>query len=216
MKKTLLLLVCGVFAIHMQAQSFLGGTISLDYNFLRIVQSNLNQDSIKSVAQEMNPLENGGLSIGVPFNIKLHRFVMLRPQVVFNLMLNKVKYEFQNGEVQYVKVQNINVEFPVQLLLSDFKKRAGLGVILGARAGYNIQQQTQEDPRAPFLNFQKGYGMLDVGLGYRIKLGKKTTIMPELRYSLGLNNQIVDASSAYHVAIETIKSNRASFVLNIF
>ncbi len=210
---SLTILFCLCFGV-VQAQSLIGGCFSLDYNLLAIKQSAFTPDSIKSVARNFNPIRNGGISVGIPFNIKLNRFVLFRPQAVFNIMTNQVDFTMEDSEVRNIRIQNINVEFPLQLVFTDLDKKKGIAGVFGIRGGYKAQEIQNDNTQ--FLSVRKGYGLLDVGLGYRVRIGKQNYFMPELRASMGLSSILESGGTPYNLAIERMRQNRISVVFNFF
>lgn len=53
-------------------------------------------------------------------------------------------------------------------------------------------------------------------LHYRIKITKKTTLMPELRYSFGITDIIHPTNSLYSQTIAKMRRDKVTFALNIF
>jgi hypothetical protein len=196
MKKILLLSFLISFTSQIfKAQSIFGWNVSLDYNSLN---TKINTDSIKSVAQKFAIDKSGGFSLGIPLNIKLANLVILRPQFVFNVSMGQLDYTLPNGETITTKFPSINLEVPIQAVISNFSKFHGLS-----------KNQAEL--------FSKSYGTFDTGLGYRIKIGKKTRMI-EMRYSLGLdmfNQKITDVNSLAN-SFETLRRNRISFIINTF
>ena len=181
MKKILLLSFLISFTSQLyKAQSIFGWNFSLDYNSL---STKFNPaDSIKSVAQKFAIDKSGGFSLGIPLNIKLANLVILRPQLVFNVTLGQLDYTLPNGQSISTKFPSLNVEVPFQAVISNFSKFHGLALILGLKGGYKLADLSKNQAEL----FSKSYGTFDTGLGYRIKIGKKTRMI-EMRYSLGLN-----------------------------
>jgi len=214
MRKIFLLLLLSICMMQQsQAQTLFGWNISFDYNFLNTLKNLDNVDTLKSIAQDLSPIKAGGASFGIPVNIKLGHWVLLRPQVVFNISLGQLDYKMSNGTTQTAKLPSMNLEFPVQSVISNYNKTHGLGIILGIRGGYKVKDLSGNQ----LLTLNKGYGTLDTGLGYRFKISKKTTLMPELRYSFGLNNLLKqDAANVYAYTLDHVRRNRVSFVLNFF
>ncbi|MFN0200781.1 MAG: outer membrane beta-barrel protein [Bacteroidia bacterium] len=203
------------FSAQTFAQSAFGGTFSFDYNIFQTIKST-NLDTLKSAAQAFSPLKSGGLSIGVPVNIKITSWFLLRPQAVFNIALGELKTQLTSGEIKNVKISTINVEFPIQLLLSNFKKPMGLAFLTGIRGGYQVKDlQKNSTPSADWFKLNKTYANADFGLGFRF--GKKKTIfIPEIRYSMGISNLVGNnAENILNTAISDLRRNRFSFVLNI-
>ncbi len=214
MKSLILIFVLCISYFSLSAQSLIGGSVALDYNLLSIVQSEFSPDSIKSVAQGFNPLRNGGISVGIPLNIRMNRYALFRPQAVFNIMTNQVNFGIENSDVTAIRIQTINIEFPLQMVFTDLNKKAGIAGVFGLRGGYKVQEIQNDNTQ--FLNVKKGYGFLDVGVGYRIKIGKRSAFMPELRGSLGLNSILESGGTPYNLAVGRMKQNRISVVLNFF
>lgn len=214
MRKIFFILLLSICASQSgQAQSLFGWNISLDYNFLNTLKNLNNVDSLKSVAQDFSPIKAGGLSLGFPVNIKLANWILLRPQLVMNISLGQLDYKMANGINQTAKLPSLNMELPIQMVISNYNKEHGFGLILGARGGYKVKDLAKEQ----LLMLTKGYGTLDAGLGYRFKMGKKTTVMPEFRYSFGLNDLLKqDAANVYAYTLDHVRRNRVSFVLNFF
>lgn len=212
MKSVILIFLLCFSAFLANAQSVIGGSFAVDYNLLSIVKSEFSPDSIKSVAQNYNPIRNGGISVGIPLNIRLHRFALFRPQAVFNFMLNQVDFGTGSTAATSIRIQNINVEFPLQMMFTDLNKNKGIAGIFGIRGGHRIQEVQPDNTK--FLNMKTNYAFLDVGMGYRVRIAKKTMIMPELRCSLGLNSILESGGTPYNLAIERMKQNRISLVLN--
>ena len=193
-----------------KAQSLFGWNVSLDYNSLN---TKINIDSIKSVAQKFAIDKSGGFSLGIPLNIKLANLIMLRPQFVFNVSMGQLDYTLPDGTSKSTKVPSINVEVPIQAVISNFSKFHGLALILGLKGGYKLADLSKNQAEL----FSKSYGTFDTGLGYRIKIGKKTRMI-EMRYSLGLdifNQKITDVNSLAN-SFETLRRNRISFIINTF
>ena len=211
MKKILLLSFLISFTSQIfKAQSLFGWNVSLDYNSLN---TKINIDSIKSVAQKFAIDKSGGFSLGIPLNIKLANLIMLRPQFVFNVSMGQLDYTLPDGTSKSTKFPSINVEVPIQAVISNFSKFHGLALILGLKGGYKLADLSKNQDEL----FSKSYGAFDTGLGYRIKIGKKTRMI-EMRYSLGLNvfnQKITDANSLAN-SFETLRRNRISFIINTF
>ena len=212
MKKILLLSFLISFTAQIsKAQSIFGWNFSLDYNSL---STKFNPaDSIKSVAQKFAIDKSGGFSLGIPLNIKLANLVILRPQLVFNVSLGQLDYTLPSGQSISTKFPSLNVEVPFQAVISNFSKFHGLALILGLKGGYKLADLSKNQDEL----FSKSYGSFDTGLGYRIKIGKKTRMI-EMRYSLGLNmfnQKITDANSLAN-SFESIRRNRISFIINTF
>jgi len=212
MKKILLLSFLISFTSQLyKAQSIFGWNFSLDYNSLNTKFNPA--DSIKSVAQKFSLDKSGGFSLGIPLNIKLANLVILRPQLVFNLSMGQLDYTLPDGTPKSTKFPSLNVEVPFQAVISNFSKFHGLALILGLKGGYKLADLSKDQEEL----FSKSYGAFDTGLGYRIKIGKKTRMI-EMRYSLGLdmfNQKITDASSLAN-SFETLRRNRISFIINTF
>ena len=133
MKKILLLSFLISFTSQIfKAQSIFGWNVSLDYNSLN---TKINTDSIKSVAQKFAIDKSGGFSLGIPLNIKLANLGMLRPQFVFNVSMGQLDYTLPNGETITTKFPSINLEVPIQAVISNFSKFHGLALILGLKGG---------------------------------------------------------------------------------
>ena len=212
MKKILLLSFLIIFNAQLfKAQSIFGWNFSLDYNSL---STKFNPaDSIKSVAQKFAIDKSGGFSLGIPLNIKLANLVILRPQLVFNVSLGQLDYILPSGQSISTKFPSLNVEVPFQAVISNFSKFHGLALILGLKGGYKLADLSKNQDEL----FSKSYGAFDTGLGYRIKIGKKTRMI-EMRYSLGLNvfnQKITDANSLAN-SFESLRRNRISFIINTF
>ena len=211
MKKILLLSFLISFTSQIfKAQSLFGWNVSLDYNSLN---TKINIDSIKSVAQKFAIDKSGGFSLGIPLNIKLANLIMLRPQFVFNVSMGQLDYILPDGTSKSTKFPSINVEVPIQAVISNFSKFHGLALILGLKGGYKLADLSKNQAEL----FSKSYGTFDTGLGYRIKIGKKTRMI-EMRYSLGLdifNQKITDVNSLAN-SFETLRRNRISFIINTF
>ena len=212
MKKILLLSFLISFTAQIsKAQSIFGWNFSLDYNSL---STKFNPaDSIKSVAQKFAIDKSGGFSLGIPLNIKLANLVILRPQLVFNVSLGQLDYKLPSGKTTSTKFPSLNVEVPFQAVISNFSKFHGLALILGLKGGYKLADLIKDQEEL----FSKSYGSFDTGLGYRIKIGKKTRMI-EMRYSLGLNvfnKKITDANSLAN-KFESLRRNRISFIINTF
>ncbi len=211
MKKILLLSFLISFTSQIfKAQSLFGWNVSLDYNSLN---TKINIDSIKSVAQKFAIDKSGGFSLGIPLNIKLANLIMLRPQFVFNVSMGQLDYTLPDGTSKSTKFPSINVEVPIQAVISNFSKFHGLALILGLKGGYKLADLSKNQAEL----FSKSYGTFDTGLGYRIKIGKKTRMI-EMRYSLGLdifNQKITDVNSLAN-SFETLRRNRISFIINTF
>lgn len=211
MKKILLLSFLISFNTQLfKAQSIFGWNFSLDYNSLI---TKVNPGSIKSVAQKFAIDKSGGFSLGIPLNIKLANLVILRPQLVFNVSLGQLEYTLPSGQSIPTKFPSLNVEVPFQAVISNFSKFHGLALILGLKGGYKLADLSKNQDEL----FSKSYGAFDTGLGYRIKIGKKTRMI-EMRYSLGLNvfnQKITDANSLAN-SFETLRRNRISFIINTF
>ena len=211
MKKILLLSFLISFTSQIfKAQSLFGWNVSLDYNSLN---TKINIDSIKSVAQKFAIDKSGGFSLGIPLNIKLANLIMLRPQYVFNVSMGQLDYTLPDGTSKSTKFPSINVEVPIQAVISNFSKFHGLALILGLKGGYKLADLSKNQAEL----FSKSYGTFDTGLGYRIKIGKKTRMI-EMRYSLGLdifNQKITDVNSLAN-SFETLRRNRISFIINTF
>ena len=212
MKKILLLSFLISFTSQLyKAQSIFGWNFSLDYNSLNTKFNPA--DSIKSVAQKFAIGKSGGFSLGIPLNIKLANLVILRPQLVFNVSMGQLDYTLPNGESISTKFPSLNVEVPFQAVISNFSKFHGLALILGLKGGYKLADLSKNQDEL----FSKSYGAFDTGLGYRIKIGKKTRMI-EMRYSLGLNvfnQKITDANSLAN-SFESLRRNRISFIINTF
>jgi len=212
MKKILLLSFLISFTSQLyKAQSIFGWNFSLDYNSLNTKFNPA--DSIKSVAQKFSLDKSGGFSLGIPLNIKLANLVILRPQLVFNLSMGQLDYTLPDGTPKSTKFPSLNVEVPFQAVISNFSKFHGLALILGLKGGYKLADLSKNQDEL----FSKSYGAFDTGLGYRIKIGKKTRMI-EMRYSLGLdmfNQKITDANSLAN-SFETLRRNRISFIINTF
>ena len=212
MKKILLLSFLISFTSQLyKAQSIFGWNFSLDYNSLNTKFNPA--DSIKSVAQKFAIDKSGGFSLGIPLNIKLANLVILRPQLVFNVSLGQLDYILPNGQSISTKFPSLNVEVPFQAVISNFSKFHGLALILGLKGGYKLADLSKNQDEL----FSKSYGAFDTGLGYRIKIGKKTRMI-EMRYSLGLdmfNQKITDVNSLAN-SFETLRRNRISFIINTF
>ena len=212
MKKILLLSFLISFTSQLyKAQSIFGWNFSLDYNSLNTKFNPA--DSIKSVAQKFAIGKSGGFSLGIPLNIKLANLVILRPQLVFNVSMGQLDYTLPNGESISTKFPSLNVEVPFQAVISNFSKFHGLALILGLKGGYKLADLSKNQDEL----FSKSYGAFDTGLGYRIKIGKKTRMI-EMRYSLGLdifNQKITDVNSLAN-SFETLRRNRISFIINTF
>ena len=169
MKKILLLSFLISFTSQIfKAQSLFGWNVSLDYNSLN---TKINIDSIKSVAQKFAIDKSGGFSLGIPLNIKLANLIMLRPQFVFNVSMGQLDYTLPDGTSKSTKFPSINVEVPIQAVISNFSKFHGLALILGLKGGYKLADLSKNQAEL----FSKSYGTFDTGLGYRIKIGKKTS-----------------------------------------
>ena len=211
MKKILLLSFLISFTSQIfKAQSLFGWNVSLDYNSLN---TKINTDAIKSVAQKFAIDKSGGFSLGIPLNIKLANLIMLRPQFVFNVSMGQLDYTLPDGTSKSTKFPSINVEVPIQAVISNFSKFHGLALILGLKGGYKLADLSKNQAEL----FSKSYGTFDTGLGYRIKIGKKTRMI-EMRYSLGLdifNQKITDVNSLAN-SFETLRRNRISFIINTF
>ena len=211
MKKILLLSFLISFTSQIfKAQSLFGWNVSLDYNSLN---TKINIDSIKSVAQKFAIDKSGGFSLGIPLNIKLANLVILRPQLVFNVSMGQLDYTLPDGTPKSAKFPSLNVEVPFQAVISNFSKFHGLALILGLKGGYKLADLSKNQAEL----FSKSYGTFDTGLGYRIKIGKKTRMI-EMRYSLGLdifNQKITDVNSLAN-SFETLRRNRISFIINTF
>ena len=211
MKKILLLSFLISFNTQLfKAQSIFGWNFSLDYNSLI---TKVNPGSIKSVAQKFAIDKSGGFSLGIPLNIKLANLIMLRPQFVFNVSMGQLDYTLPDGTSKSTKFPSINVEVPIQAVISNFSKFHGLALILGLKGGYKLADLSKNQAEL----FSKSYGTFDTGLGYRIKIGKKTRMI-EMRYSLGLdifNQKITDVNSLAN-SFETLRRNRISFIINTF
>ena len=212
MKKILLLSFLINFNAQLfKAQSIFGWNFSLDYNSLNTKFNPT--DSIKSVAQKFAIDKSGGFSLGIPLNIKLANLVILRPQLVFNVSMGQLDYTLPDGSSKSTKFPSLNVEVPFQAVISNFSKFHGLALILGLKGGYKLADLSKNQDEL----FSKSYGAFDTGLGYRIKIGKKTRMI-EMRYSLGLdmfNQKITDANSLAN-SFETLRRNRISFIINTF
>ena len=212
MKKILLLSFLISFTSQLyKAQSIFGWNFSLDYNSLNTKFNPA--DSIKSVAQKFSLDKSGGFSLGIPLNIKLANLVILRPQLVFNLSMGQLDYTLPDGTPKSTKFPSLNVEVPFQAVISNFSKFHGLALILGLKGGYKLADLSKDQEEL----FSKSYGAFDTGLGYRIKIGKKTRMI-EMRYSLGLNvfnQKITDANSLAN-SFESLRRNRISFIINTF
>ena len=136
MKKILLLSFLISFTSQIfKAQSLFGWNVSLDYNSLN---TKINIDSIKSVAQKFAIDKSGGFSLGIPLNIKLANLVILSPQLVFNVTLGQLDYTLPDGTSKSTKFPSINVEVPIQAVISNFSKFHGLALILGLKGGYKL------------------------------------------------------------------------------
>jgi hypothetical protein len=211
MKKILLLSFLISFTSQLyKAQSIFGWNFSLDYNSLN---TKFNSNSIQSVTQKFAIDKSGGFSLGIPLNIKLANLVILRPQLVFNVSMGQLDYTLPDGTPKSTKFPSLNVEVPFQAVISNFSKFHGLALILGLKGGYKLADLSKDQEEL----FSKSYGAFDTGLGYRIKIGKKTRMI-EMRYSLGLdmfNQKITDASSLAN-SFETLRRNRISFIINTF
>ena len=211
MKKILLLSFLISFTSQLyKAQSIFGWNFSLDYNSL---STKFNPNSIQSVAQKFAIDKSGGFSLGIPLNIKLANLIMLRPQFVFNVSMGQLDYTLPDGTSKSTKFPSINVEVPIQAVISNFSKFHGLALILGLKGGYKLADLSKDQEEL----FSKSYGAFDTGLGYRFKIGKKTRMI-EMRYSLGLdmfNQKITDANSLAN-SFETLRRNRISFIINTF
>ena len=206
----LLFLICFTSQTF-KAQSIFGWNFSLDYNSLNTKFNPA--DSIKSVAQKFAIGKSGGFSLGIPLNIKLANLVILRPQLVFNVSLGQLDYILPSGQSISTKFPSLNVEVPFQAVISNFSKFHGLALILGLKGGYKLADLSKDQEEL----FSKSYGAFDTGLGYRIKIGKKTRMI-EMRYSLGLNvfnQKITDANSLAN-SFESLRRNRISFIINTF
>ena len=212
MKKILLLSFLINFNAQLfKAQSIFGWNFSLDYNSLNTKFNPT--DSIKSVAQKFAIDKSGGFSLGIPLNIKLANLVILRPQLVFNVSMGQLDYTLPDGSSKSTKFPSLNVEVPFQAVISNFSKFHGLALILGLKGGYKLADLSKNQAEL----FSKSYGTFDTGLGYRIKIGKKTRMI-EMRYSLGLdifNQKITDVNSLAN-SFETLRRNRISFIINTF
>ena len=211
MKKILLLSFLIIFNAQLfKAQSIFGWNFSLDYNSINIKDK---PALIQSVAQKFAIDKSGGFSLGIPLNIKLANLVILRPQLVFNVTLGQLDYTLPNGQSITTKFPSLNVEVPFQAVISNFSKFHGLALILGLKGGYKLADLSKDQEEL----FSKSYGAFDTGLGYRIKIGKKTRMI-EMRYSLGLNvfnQKITDANSLAN-KFESLRRNRISFIINTF
>ena len=211
MKKILLLSFLINFNAQLfKAQSIFGWNFSLDYNSINIKDK---PALIQSVAQKFAIDKSGGFSLGIPLNIKLANLVILRPQLVFNVSLGQLDYKLPSGKTTSTKFPSLNVEVPFQAVISNFSKFHGLALILGLKGGYKLADLSKNQEEL----FSKSYGSFDTGLGYRIKIGKKTRMI-EMRYSLGLNvfnQKITDANSLAN-KFESLRRNRISFIINTF
>jgi hypothetical protein len=211
MKKILLLSFLISFNTQpFKAQSIFGWNFSLDYNSINIKDK---PALIQSVAQKFAIDKSGGFSLGIPLNIKLANLVILRPQLVFNVSMGQLDYKLPSGEPTSTKFPSLNVEVPFQAVISNFSKFHGLALILGLKGGYKLADLIKDQEEL----FSKSYGSFDTGLGYRIKIGKKTRMI-EMRYSLGLNvfnQKITDANSLAN-KFESLRRNRISFIINTF
>ena len=211
MKKILLLSFLIIFNAQLfKAQSIFGWNFSLDYNSINIKDK---PALIQSVAQKFAIDKSGGFSLGIPLNIKLANLVILRPQLVFNVSLGQLDYKLPSGKTTSTKFPSLNVEVPFQAVISNFSKFHGLALILGLKGGYKLADLSKNQAEL----FSKSYGSFDTGLGYRIKIGKKTRMI-EMRYSLGLNvfnQKITDANSLAN-KFESLRRNRISFIINTF
>ena len=211
MKKILLLSFLIIFNAQLfKAQSIFGWNFSLDYNSINIKDK---PALIQSVAQKFAIDKSGGFSLGIPLNIKLANLVILRPQLVFNVSMGQLDYTLPDGTPKSAKFPSLNVEVPFQAVISNFSKFHGLALILGLKGGYKLADLSKNQAEL----FSKSYGTFDTGLGYRIKIGKKTRMI-EMRYSLGLdifNQKITDVNSLAN-SFETLRRNRISFIINTF
>ena len=211
MKKILLLSFLIIFNAQLfKAQSIFGWNFSLDYNSINIKDK---PALIQSVAQKFAIDKSGGFSLGIPLNIKLANLVILRPQLVFNVSLGQLDYKLPSGKTTSTKFPSLNVEVPFQAVISNFSKFHGLALSLGLKGGYKLADLSKNQEEL----FSKSYGSFDTGLGYRIKIGKKTRMI-EMRYSLGLNvfnQKITDANSLAN-KFESLRRNRISFIINTF
>lgn len=216
MKKYLLLLSMSFAFIYGYSQSIFGVNFSLDYNFWRTPLANLSQgDTLKSIAQDLSPLKAGGLSLGFPVNIRLYKWLMLRPALVANIGLAKFDYQFQGGLAESIQIRQVNLEVPIQFLICNLEKKKSFGVMLGIRAGHTFDSGYKNNDTPP-ISFNANYGVFDAGIGYCIRYNKTHYFMPELRYSLGLGDVMKYTSSPYSRVLESIHRDRVCLAFNFF
>ena len=216
MKKYLLLFCLAFAAMSTYSQSILGVNFSIDYNLWRTRLATLAQgDTLKSIAQDLSPIKTGGLSLGFPVNIRLAKWLTLRPALVANIAFAKFDYQFKSGFSNSIAVRQVNLEIPIQFLICNLEKKKSFAVMLGIRAGHTFDSGYKNNDTPP-ITFNPTYGVFDAGIGYCIRYNKTHFFMPELRYSIGLGDVMKYTSSPYSRVLESIHRDRIALAFNFF
>ena len=159
-----------------------------------LLKSNINV--FQSNDLYINPKMDIGLGLGYIYSKNINHLLALDLEAQVNFEKHKLIYNNLN-----LKVNDINVAVPLKLRFNLYKD---FSLMSGVQYLYVLSNQKEE------LKFRKNNYLSLIGTSYSIKY-KYFTVIPEISYSLGLNNSLKQSNTNNH----ELKRSAISFGIKI-
>ncbi|MBC7451212.1 MAG: PorT family protein [Cytophagales bacterium] len=186
-----------------------GFTIGLNSSgFKGQVSSSYLSDTLKGVSTKFTP----GFSLGLILNLRIHEHFDLRFLPTIGFYSRTVNYDFKTS-TNAQTIESTFMEFPLLLKYkSQRRKNTRMYMITGLKpsleAGAKKNQRKTSDLRTSGFDVCLEYGF---GFDLYFELFK---FSPEIRFSQGLMNLLVDDPNIYSQSLTRLSSQTISIYLN--
>jgi len=217
MKKLIILLflVGGSVILFAQKQTTskiltLHPIFGLDFNFLKIENSDWNALGLSTQINSLNTNNRVGFSLGTAYHFTINERFSIAPQSIISFQHSQLDYDLENKVNHTETVKPATLQFPIHMIFFNPKnEKFNPSIIFGGRYTYDISKKEA----SVRLNLKEHDFAIDVGTSFIIKL-KQIHIRPEFIYSFGLTNlNPKDTEGLYHSAIKSIFRDNISFRL---
>ena len=185
----------------------LGIQLGVDYNYLKLENSDWDQLGIADDIQSLNAQSKVGFNIGLLANFKLSNLFSIVPQALISFQETALNYKFTNQPDYDDAVEPVAIVLPLHFVFTNPQEtKFRPSVFAGPRYSYGISKTNENS----LLTINHNSFSFDLGTGLEINMNR-VRLKPELLYSFGLSKLNTDDTDIYHQSINHLSQDKISF-----
>lgn len=164
------------------------------------------------VARLITPKSSVGFSLGFVMNFNLDETWAVRLLPTYSIYERNIDYLFADSSSTTVTVATNMVEIPLMLKYrSQLRGTKGMYLVAGVKPAFSVSAQKAEDQE--IVRVSNTNISLEYGFGFDVHFSF-FRFSPELRFSHGLGNMLIQDSNRLTKSIRTLLTHNVSFILH--